>query len=312
MSSKLQDVARAVVYPSYSIYRDFKRKRISETYRDRGVLSAEAGNDLVATVLETGKPAAIAKIGSLELEATRAYLNETNDDRRYRRLFAKLHHIAGIFPPTTTAVDAFSKTYLDCLRMIDVLAVWYNRGEPEVAQTYCEDAALVELTALEPYFHAAPWSRVLEGKRVLILHPFARTIAQQLQRSQEIWRDRPAVLPKFQASFITAPLSDALVKSRYPTWSVALEALMGQMDKEEFDIAIIGAGAFSLPLCVHAKRLGKIGVHLGGATQILFGVRGGRWDSLPEFHGFFNDAWVRPSPEETPENVHSVERGCYW
>jgi hypothetical protein len=312
MKSKLQDLARAVVYPSYSIYRDFKRRQRARDYRTRCVASAPAGNVAIMKALTAGKPAAIGKIGSLELHAIREYLNEPRAGRRYQAVFSKLHHIAGIFPPTTAGVDGFCKAYITCLEGVDILAVWYNVGEIDIVQKYCTSATLIELTALEPYFHSDPWSQVLAGRRVLILHPFTQSIERQLGRRQEVWRDRPAVLPSFEAVFIKAPLSDGLVKSPHATWSAALEALKEQMEAQPFDVALLGAGAFSLPLCVHAKRLGKIGVHLGGATQILFGIRGGRWDSLSEFHGFFNEAWIRPAPDETPPNIRSVERGCYW
>ena len=312
MNPKFQDVARAIVYPPYSVYRHLRLTWRARSYGERGVATAPVGNGIILAALEAGKPAAIGKMGSLELQAIRSYLNCSNSDSRYQLLFGKFHHIAGIFPATTAGVDAFCKRYLDCLGMIDILAVWYNLGELDVIETYCKNAALVELTALEPYFHAPPWSQALAGKRVLILHPFTQSIQRQLSRRQEIWRDKPAILPDFEAAFIKAPLSDALVKSPYATWDAALEALKAQMARQTFDIALVGAGAFSLPLCAHAKQLGKIGLHLGGPTQILFGIRGGRWDSSREFQRFYNDAWIRPSADETPANHHSVERGCYW
>jgi hypothetical protein len=58
--------------------------------------------------------------------------------------------------------------------------------------------------------------------------------------------------------------------------------------------------------------LGKKGIHLGGATQILFGIRGKRWDDDPFFQKLFNDYWVRPHPTEVPGNFQVVEGGCYW
>jgi hypothetical protein len=312
MSFRLQDVARNLVYPSYSIYRDIRRKQTARSYKARGVASAAAGNAAIRTALDAGRAAALGKIGSLELEAIRGYLRGMNREGRYKTLLSKLHRIAGIFPPTNWGVDEFCKTYLDDLGAIDILAVWYNAGEPEIVGRFCKEAQLVELTALEPYFHSDPWSHALAGKRVLILHPFTKSIERQLHRRSEIWPDGRTVLPEFDATFIEAPLSDALVKSPHASWNVALESLKAEMERKAFDAAIIGAGAFSVPLCAHAKRLGKIGLHLGGATQILFGIRGGRWDGLPEFQRFFSEAWIRPSSTETPLNAHAVERGCYW
>ena len=76
-------------------------------------------------------------------------------------------------------------------------------------------------------------------------------------------------------------------------------------------VLLVGAGAYSLPLVAHAKRMGKQGVHLGGAAQVLFGIRGRRWEGQPE-SCFYNEHWSRPIPEETPAGVEAVEGGCYW
>lgn len=51
-------------------------------------------------------------------------------------------------------------------------------------------------------------------------------------------------------------------------------------------------------------------VHIGGALQLLFGIKGRRWDR--EFSSIYNDAWVRPEENEKPRNANSVEGGCYW
>jgi hypothetical protein len=91
-----------------------------------------------------------------------------------------------------------------------------------------------------------------------------------------------------------------------------LEDLKKQMDAMSYDLVLVGAGLYSLPLVAHAVKRGKKGIHLGGATQLFFGIRGSRWDAMPEFQQFFNEFWTRPSAEETPAHFQQVERGCYW
>jgi hypothetical protein len=85
-----------------------------------------------------------------------------------------------------------------------------------------------------------------------------------------------------------------------------------QMDSIDYDVVILGVGIYSLPLMAHAKQKGKRAIHLGGPTQLLFGIRGGRWDTMPEFQELFNEHWIRPSTEERPTHYTSVEGGCYW
>jgi hypothetical protein len=91
-------------------------------------------------------------------------------------------------------------------------------------------------------------------------------------------------------------------------WLDGLEQLKKAMTKQEFDIAIIGAGAWSLPLATHAKELGKIGLHLGGTLNLLFGIRGGRFEQ----RGFYNEHWIRPIEKERPKNHQLMENSAYW
>ena len=83
-----------------------------------------------------------------------------------------------------------------------------------------------------------------------------------------------------------------------------------EIEKHDFDICLLGCGAYGFPLAAHVKRLGKKAVHIGGALQLLFGIKGRRWDR--EFSSIYNDAWVRPEENEKPRNANSVEGGCYW
>ena len=50
--------------------------------------------------------------------------------------------------------------------------------------------------------------------------------------------------------------------------------------EEIFDVAIIGCGAYGMPLAAMLKQAGKQAIHLGGATQLLFGIKGKRWEEI--------------------------------
>lgn len=64
-------------------------------------------------------------------------------------------------------------------------------------------------------------------------------------------------------------------------------------------------------------QMGKKAIHLGGGTQLLFGIKGKRWEG--RYHGddtrfadLFNEYWTYPSENEKPQNAEKVEGGCYW
>jgi hypothetical protein len=93
--------------------------------------------------------------------------------------------------------------------------------------------------------------------------------------------------------------------------------MKNEIDKTNYDICLIGCGAYGFPLAAHVKRSGKKAVHLGGSLQLLFGIRGKRWEN-PNYHTQYNYAklmnehWVKPGEEEKPKNVNQVEDSCYW
>ena len=70
--------------------------------------------------------------------------------------------------------------------------------------------------------------------------------------------------------------------------------------------------SYGLPLAAYVKKLGKQAIHMAGVTQLLFGIRGKRWDNDKLYHTFFNKNWCYPSVEETPKGNGQVEGGTYW
>ena len=77
-------------------------------------------------------------------------------------------------------------------------------------------------------------------------------------------------------------------------------------------MALLGCGAYGLPLAAAIKGMGRPVLQLGGALQLLFGIRGRRWEAMPPFAALMNEHWVRPLPEETPVAADKVDGGCYW
>ena len=94
----------------------------------------------------------------------------------------------------------------------------------------------------------------------------------------------------------------------------------------DFDVCIIGCGAYGLPLAAYVKRMGKQAIHLAGGTQLLFGILGKRWveqykdvwhyrphiDININYRPLFNEHWIYPLDSDTPIHSHRVENSCYW
>lgn len=282
--------------------------------RHHVVLEPEAINNAIAQILLRGHAAGLGKIGNTELRVVMRWLaqGERETVRFPPGLREEAFVGAGIFPASDTGMIDFCRLWLHSLRSLDLLAVWHNAGEATLAGRFCPHALYGREQDYYPYLHADPWSRYLAGRRVLVVTPFADTVRQQFDRRAQVWERHPLVLPDCALDVLAVPFSPALAAPVEPTWTARLRRLAAAMEERSFDIAIIGAGALSLPLVAKAKSMGRIGIHLGGATQMLFGIRGRRFDADPDTAALMNIHWTRPLPHETPAAAGLVENAAYW
>ncbi len=96
------------------------------------------------------------------------------------------------------------------------------------------------------------------------------------------------------------------------SWDVAVDWLVRQVKQSGARIALIGCGGLGMVLASELKKQGIIAIVMGGALQVLFGIKGNRWSSHSVIQHFWNDAWVYPSEKETPNGAWRIENGCYW
>lgn len=272
----------------------------------------------------------VARLGVSEADALLNYLELEQLHSSKSRLF-KYHHRwrggrdgwntrtldlltknAGFFPRREEAAERFARRFLGDLTETDYIGVWrFVPGEQFLIANYCPRAVQFAPGGVEPYYFNEPWSQALAGRRVMVVHPFAETIRAQYHRRRELFAD-PGVLPEFELIGVKAVQSLMGTATGFADWFAALAWMEETIDAHDYDVALIGAGAYGLPLSAHVKRRGKIAIQLGGALQILFGIMGRRWDNMPEVKKFYNRAWVRPSEQESIQQGHQIEGGCYW
>ncbi len=294
--------------------RRLRRRLRRLAWLGRGVLPAGAGNRWIAAAVRDCTPRAVGKIGRTELDALHYYLKssaeELTDDwgRCGQRMFTN----AGVFPSTGAVLSHCCRELMKAVSGLDLIALWDNPGETRLVRVHAKKAAMTRLDGLSSFVHVDPWTHQLAGRRVLVVSPFAATIESQYERRDEVWARHPKVLPTFALETLATPFPAAIERPPDADWSSCLDRLRSELDDRRFDVALIGAGAWSLPLVLHCKRLGRIGIHLGGSLQLLFGIKGRRWDQDKLISEMLTPSWVRPSPGETPSAAGLVERGCYW
>lgn len=278
----------------------------------RPVMRFDDGSRAVRERLEQRSPCMIARFGAIEIKAVvLPLLPRPVQGLLCHHFSERLRVNAGVFPSGEASLRRFAALMEDDTGELDILGSW--RSEEALLRPKLRGVELVPLPALEPYFSATPWSAALEGLKVLVVHPFTKTIESQYHNHRHQLFQDERILPQFKSLILLqAVQSIAGTPTRFKDWFEALDWMKDQINAIDFDVALIGCGAYGFPLAAHVKRLGKIGIHLGGATQILFGIRGRRWDANQELARHFNEYWVRPSAEETPTHARIVENACYW
>ena len=224
-------------------------------------------------------------------------------------IFKRMFTWSGFYPVNEVSIEKFSNLYRHELSNVDILASW--RIEEKFIKEIKKINYKIRLKELEPYYSNDPWTKLLKNKKILVIHPFDRTILSQYKNRKYIFNNLN-ILPDFEIDTIKAVQSLSGEDTRFKSWFDSLEFMKDQISKKKFDIALIGCGAYGLPLASHVKRLGKIGIHLGGCLQLLFGIKGKRWDNNPQITKFYNKYWVRPLEIEKPKKYLKVENGCYW
>jgi hypothetical protein len=307
--------------PVLNRVRLLKREATFTDYGGRPVEDISEGNVFLRDGVASGRALAAGKIGDTELEVLVKYERCGHDPSEFFRSISRGHELdllhlnSGVFPKTEDVLVRWVATYLDALSQIDLLGVWRNRGEKEVVEKYAPQARITGIRALEPYYHDEPWSSTLAGKHVVVVTPFANSVSHQHTRCSgaDLFPKKPDVLPDFQLSIVRSPFSAGLESPRHRDWHAALRELTEDLAGRSFDACLIGAGAWSLPLCAFVRTtLQRPAIHLGGALQILFGIRGKRWERHPFIKHLFNENWIRPLPQEKPTTQWRNDGGAYW
>lgn len=275
-------------------------------------LSEEDGVKAIKDLLNSDKPCMISRYGSTEIQ-TLSYFKMYPLLRPLKgRTYYNIQYMSGFFPVTTENLRKFYKLFHDDAKYIDLLITW--RFEELFFKGWLKHTTYIQKNTFDHFFcQSSPWTEAFAGKKILVVHPFVETIEKQYRENREKLFDNPKVLPEFASlTTIKAVQSVAGTPVDFPTWFDALKYMEDEMDKVDYDICILGCGAYGMPLAAHAKRMGKKAVHLGGITQILFGIKGKIYEESAFMKPYINEYFVYPRKEDTPQNAKLVEGGCYW
>lgn len=262
--------------------------------------------------LTSENPCMISRIGSVEFQGmvlVRYFPFSLPLLMRSRR---QMRMNAGFFPVSMKTLKQFYQLYKIDIGEIDLFVRW--RIEELLFSSWFKRIDYVHKSALDSFYSQKhPWTFALKGKKILVVHPFAETIENQYHNHRTDLFENKEVLPEFASlETIKAVQSIAGNPVGFDTWFEALDWMKNEIDKKDFDIALLGCGAYALPLAAHVKRIGKKAVHMGGVLQFLFGITSKRYDESDEYKPYINEYFVHPDIKDRPKNASVVEGGCYW
>lgn len=293
-------------------------------------------SEMVYNLLTMDKPCMIARFGSTELLALVNYLGVNSKEHSIldyikgkqpewwwsKNVMSQMLQWSGFFPSTPANMQKFGDMMMDDMKELDLIGCWVDNEAWFASEL--KSVKRVHLRLLEPFWAQTPWTKNLKGKRVVVVHPFKEDILMQYNNYRSQLFLNSDVLPEFSSlRVIKAVQSLGGENNGFKDWFEALKWMEDEIDKEDYDVCLIGCGAYGFPLAAHVKRQGKQAVHLGGALQLLFGIKGKRWENpnygvkewgIPYgcYTALMNKYWIRPGNMVRPQNAQQVEGGCYW
>lgn len=280
------------------------------------VLDIQQANKIIYEGIMSGKPFMAGRYGGCENDALASYYLYKKIGAPISKLkFNYLCSNAGFFPKDVSLLQGYVNEMETAATQVDILGAWNWFLEDYIIGTFAPQSQITTLGNLEPWFSEKPWSAALKGKKVLVVHPFQDSIELQYKK-RELLFPGSEILPEFELKTFKAVQSIAGNQPEgFETWFDALDYMTREIEKIDFDIAIIGCGAYGFPLAARVKKMNKQAIHLAGATQLLFGIKGSRWEQgnyKPIFEKIFNENWIRPLETEKPKKAEAIEGACYW
>ena len=273
------------------------------------MLNNEEGNKLIARYLEEDKVFAVSRLGIGECGIVYNRFKTGSFSNHDVYLLRKGGDYGNSY-------ENFYENYVKGIACADIHVSWVGSDIIEEAQqnllnTFSPDSIKVGSRSIEPFYFDAPWSSKLKGKKVLIVSSFMESIVSQYKKRELLWGGEE--LPEFTLIPYQCVQSIGGNGGPHSSWAESLQVMKDEISNLDFDVALLSCGHYGLPLVAHIKEnLNRSAIYVGGGLQLLFGIKGARWDSHEDVSKMYNENWVRPLKNETPHNHNIVEGGCYW
>ena len=99
----------------------------------------------------------------------------------------QINRDAGLFPYGNETAYRFGMLMKESSKQLDLLAVWHTVMQDYLVNCVCpSDMVTTSLADIEPYYCSHPWTSALAGKKVVVVHPFQKTIEEQYRKREKL------------------------------------------------------------------------------------------------------------------------------
>lgn len=265
--------------------------------------------EIIESILNKN-PKSFGKIGSVESSYINHYLEGYDFEFISKKYDDLLYTSAGIYIQDEADFQNWSEMYINAIKNTNFLLQWSSADKKLLSKIKRKDNISKSFIGLEPFtLGKNGWHYFLKDKKVLCISPFSKSIQANIKNYSFIWNNAHiGKVYTIQASY------PEILEGKNPTnWEIKLDKVIDQINKVDFDVATIGYGGFSLIIGDYIRNLGKTSIHLGGSNQILYGIKGKRWDKNFEAYSWYGgNYWIRLSKNEVPKFNKMLEGGAYW
>lgn len=214
-------------------------------YGGNPLISNEKAGELIREWIASERPFMAARFGGSELGAMVNQERLLCAERGKRDAFRNLVNYSGFFPDDEKLLGDFCSTMYESSKSLDLLGVWDNYMEDYIVSRYVtRTCVFTSLRSLEPWYGTRPWTAGLRGKKVLVIHPFEKTIRSQYAKRETLFPGTN-ILPEFGELYTLKAVQTIAGEKddRFSDWFEALEWMYEEAMKLDFQIAIIGCVA---------------------------------------------------------------------
>lgn len=302
----------------FQVLRNYEEENIPENYSRNVYDDAAVVGDEMCNMFHAGGPFAAGRLGATECEIAYEYcrmrlgLQKSFSENAVNWLCTT----SGFFTEQGKEkedIERYAEMTISAVKEMDMHLVWGRSGEAFLLRNYAKPGAkFVQKNIVHFPWRSQgnTWLKGLEGKKVLVISPFAKSVKEQYDRREHLFTNKNN-LPEFVLMTYQS-LQTQMGESRgFKNWFAAYRHMEEEILSMEFDVALLGCGAYGYPLTAAIGKAGKQAVEMCSSIQLMFGIKGRRWENRADITRWWNDAWVYPL-ETPPDYFKKIEDGAYW